>query len=512
MADFSILNNIPEFSSAWNEVKGQITAEGGSGLDVQSAQDTLVKTYSDLTTGQLAVDSSDALGYAKDFTMTAKTVMGAVNTASGLIAAAKGASSPAQMASVANMFTGTMIAVATAAGAVSAGIGALIVAGAAVAIEVLQAIGLFGSSSASYKVCNLTSENQPTIVINCVYSSTAQPNQTGSAAWRTFPDPIQDPGWYAPPAMPMFLIAIWHGDAWSSDQDHGQRLIDAALPHYAQLEKEVPAASDTSILANFKHAFFTAWKANQEYAFNGLKTQPDWSVLTHAVRVWNKAHNDTSFVDLAAGNKILPYEATLMADVLRNVSANDSTNHMVRGCLRIHTGPIKTIVKPAPPPQKIIQLKLRSTVSAVSATIIKGNIFGPQAPAAPPNTLGTIGKASYLVTSGLQSGPPSQNAAVAQILTAHPAAAVGAKVAIDAIALAALPRWKRILIDLHFMHAPMLPLVSATDLASIASAVQKAITLSKIGHAKEGKTWADQAKSLGATSSQIQQLIAAGYV
>jgi len=45
-----------------------------------------------------------------------------------------------------------------------------------------------------------------------------------------------------------------------------------------------------STVTDFQKAFFAAWKANQEYALNGLLPQPDGVVLLHLIRLWNAAH------------------------------------------------------------------------------------------------------------------------------------------------------------------------------------------------------------------------------
>lgn len=367
MADFNTLNSIPEFNAAWGKVASQVNAEGGSALDLQSAQDTLVTTYSNLTTGQLAVDSSAALQYATDFTMTAKTVMGAVDTFSGLVAAAKGASSPAQIAAAANMFTGTLVAIIGAAGAVSAGVGSLIVAGVSCLLEIAELAGLFGSDAPGYSVCGNTLSSPPSILVGCVYSITAKRNSNGAAAWRSFPQPgWASGGWYQPATQTsggFFSNYVcgpvtWYGDNWSSTYiSSPSRMIDVALPDYHSLEAEVPADSDSSPLADFKRAFFTAWKSNKEYAFNGLQVQPDWQVLVHTVRVWNKAHDSSSYYDLGFGDGTLPYESSLMGIVQNNVSNNDQTNNIVNGLLRINTGPVRTF-------QRTITLKLHLSSSS----------------------------------------------------------------------------------------------------------------------------------------------------
>ena len=362
MADFAELETHAEFRSAWSQIATQLNAEGASGLDLQAAQDTLVKSYTDLTTGQLAVDTTAALNAAKDFTLTAKTVMGAVDMAQGMIAAAKGASTPAQVAAVANMFTGTLVAVTVFAGAVSAGLGSLIVAGVGIVLSILGDLGLFGDTGGGYNICGATSSNAPSILVGCAFSPTASRTANGAASWRSFPASAE---WFDP-----FFVSggfSWYGDPWftSAVGHFGQpRAIDLALPDYSRLEAEIPVWSDDSPLANFRRAFFTAWKANKEYAFNGLKVQDDWQVLTHVVRVWNKAHLATSTYDLGLGDGVMPYEASLLSDALNNLSANDATNNLVNGKFRINTGALQTSV-----PRKVI---IRITVPLNAATAPAG--------------------------------------------------------------------------------------------------------------------------------------------
>lgn len=77
-------------------------------------------------------------------------------------------------------------------------------------------------------------------------------------------------------------------------------------------------------------------------------------------------------------------------------------------------------------------------------------------PAIPPvpDGMDTTAQAAFLTTSGLQGGNPDQNAGVAGVLATNPVAAVGATAAIDAIATAQLPWWKRLLVDLGILSPP----------------------------------------------------------
>lgn len=358
MASFQDLLTGPggtDVASAWSDIQNQIEAEGGSGLALQSAQDTLAETFSQLTTSQFGVDPTDALAYATKFTMTAQTVVGAVDTVSTLIRAGQGAATPAESIAVVNQVVGTMVSVAIATGVVASGIGALIVAAVSVTFELLQAAGLLGQAPVA-RQCGVDLSFTPSLVVGCAGSRNAVKNQPNSPAWRRFPDPSTP--WFKdnrPPASSLpiggagaggFQVASfdWTDASWYALLGTAHRPIDAAFPDYALLEAgltrplgpvALAASGGTSRLLNaFRSAYFVAWKGNQEFEFNGLTPQPDWVVLVQVARIWNRAHAGGVTFDVGPGELWDPSYVALTD--LAHVGGADP---VVGGKLRLSLGP-----------------------------------------------------------------------------------------------------------------------------------------------------------------------------
>jgi hypothetical protein len=368
------------FDTAWKTVANQVSAEtGGDTTAIQTAASDFSDSYQQLISSAqgFQLDDQSALNYAQQYVMAGRTIAGAVEHVQGLIAAAQGASTPAQVAQVFNLFTGTLIGAVTAAGVVSAGVGSLIVAGAGVVYDLLASSGLLGTPSSGVVVCQsggskITMSNPPTVQVGCAASASAPVVAQGAANWRKFPSPKSglpgDASWFLDDS------ADWYGDPWVGWS--GFRLLDSAFPqaHYMNCA-QVP-----SELASFNQAFAQAWIANAEYALNGLKAQEDAEVLVHAVRIWNRAHDGSTYYDLtpapsggvqlstmyaptlseiAAGKTSLGgplcspdgknatplpyYGAQLMTRVRDLYSSNDTANNMVSGNLRINTGSPKVV-------------------------------------------------------------------------------------------------------------------------------------------------------------------------
>lgn len=361
------LESVPQYQAAWNGIAAQITSEGGSSLDLAAAQNDLQTAFDNLTSSNVGfgLDPQTALTQAAQYVTAGQTVAGAAEHVAGLISAAQGGS-PVQAF---QMFTGTMIGAATAAGALSAGVGALIVGGVGIALGLLQQVGLFGSTGPTWS-----------LVVGSAGSTDAKVIQPGSQAWRTFPKPgvSGDAGWYgmkvqqlpkvfasnsatpqlvANPQQPFVKNPApfsWKGSAYGTASTWGAvwvPAIDAAFPTLKYFScQTVPAA-----LHDFNAAFYSAWIANQEYALNGLQVQSDVVVLQHLLRLWNRSHTASSYVDVApaafsgaaptwkdngkgvgvvaCGSPHPPYFATLVQDA---IDANDP--NIVSGKLRIHTG------------------------------------------------------------------------------------------------------------------------------------------------------------------------------
>lgn len=336
----------PGYQAAWGQIQGQLTLEGANSTDIQGAATALNNSWQTLvTTGGMS--GSDALKAATAYVLHGQTIAGAADQVAGLVGAALAGAPPAQLMQT---FTGTMIGVAVAAGAIAPGVGAAIVAGIDVVVTLLEDAGLFGSPPQGQQYCPGQYLNGGTIS----YMLPGQPNPnngqqnccgvldpyatkdpstgktqgvgTNSSRWRHFPNPISanpsDMLWYLP-SIP------WGGGslAWtphSGDQpvtylfgsalvnvppNTSARPIDCAFPLYHQIECE--DAAGVALLAfqgmdptlipmmqQWQQGFYAALKLNWEYALNGAQPQADWQVLAHHTKLWNRAHDGSVYYDL----------------------------------------------------------------------------------------------------------------------------------------------------------------------------------------------------------------------
>jgi len=384
LADFQTsLENSPEFAQAWSDIQTQIQADGGSDLDLLAAKNALGDAFQGLTNvgGIMEGDASGALAAAKGLVIAGNTIGGAVEHVQGLLAAAKGAD-PTQAF---NLFTGTLIGIVVSSGALTAGIGSVIVLGVGAALSFLEQAGLFGSPPQGVQICSgLYLNPAPTLQVGCV-GSWAERVKPGSPYWRRFPKPVGgnegDAQWYDGSSS-----VSWAGSVngpksnWTSYPN--ARLIDNAFPDYHFLSCQGSIAG----LSDFASVFTSAWVANKEYELNGLKSQPDWAVLSNVVRVWNRAHDGSSYIDVAPvvkpyvpqpartatgwtgcpGN-LPPYFQTCVSDLITNA---DSSTPVVGGgaAIRIHTGAQKT-----PVPTHHIDFHLGPPAPAPSAGLSTGS-------------------------------------------------------------------------------------------------------------------------------------------
>jgi hypothetical protein len=386
-----------EFTAAWGTVQSQLSQEGATQLDVVAAKQSLANSFQQIVSNPqgFGLSTSDALKAATDFTVAGRTVLGAVDHVQGLIAAAQGGD-PTQAF---QMFTGTLIGGAVAAGALSAGIGSVIVIGVGAALSLMKDAGLFGAPPQGQQICtNLWINPPPTLQVGCVGSS-ASAIKNGSPYWRNYPKRsggnAGDDQWFSQ------SFATWSGSKSGPMASWGgystTRLIDSAFPdaHYLACQS-VPGA-----LASFNAAFLAAWTANKEYELNGLKSQPDWQVLQHLATVWNRAHSNASTYDVtyvakpylqgvsldpATGkidgpcpSNLPPYVATLISDLVSNLSSNDPLLS-AQGALRLHTGPLVT------PPKRVITLRLPPKPAPVTAVRATPWTASPAAPSSGAST------------------------------------------------------------------------------------------------------------------------------
>lgn len=362
---FTDITATPQGAAAWGEIKGQLTAEGANALDELGAQTAFTSSFTQLT-GQFGVDPTTALDAAKQFTLQAQTLAGSVYQVEGLIAAAQNPlTAPATLI---NAFTGTLVAIAVAAGA-SAGIGGAIVAAVAALVEILKSVGWIpsGPQGQTLPGCAGRIHIDPSapgyvqpIIIGCVvgvYPSIDQEQVSSAAnvgAWRRFPEPTNhaDEGWFQASTSGQTRVGNlpWRGGKWSGDGD--ARLVDLAWPQYHHLECEqknlLPGAAGL-----FQQAFFAAWKLNREMELNGQKAAEDWQVLSHVVQLWNRAYaagstytfaprgSDTDYMpasaDCAAYGGFGPYESYLANDLAAKGGAGQPTSAVVNLTKRVGT-------------------------------------------------------------------------------------------------------------------------------------------------------------------------------
>jgi hypothetical protein len=355
----------PQGAAAWNTIQAQLTQEGASELDKLGAQTSFTNAFDQLT-GQFGVDAESALNAATQYTLQAQTIAGAVSQVQGLIAAANNPATAT--ADLINGVTGTIVAIAVAAGA-SAGVGGAIVAAVAAVVTILQSVGWIPQPPQGATIPGCAGRihiPQPVpaslIIIGCVVGEYGSADQAKiatakNAGWRRFPEkspfPTLGPGvdcWFEAntPGQTRAGPCSWGGGQWSGDGD--ARLVDLAWPQYHHLECEaqnyLPGPP-----GDFQRAFFAAWKFNRELELNGQKAADDWQVLLHVIQVWNRAHppvatytfqprgSDTDFMPASADcsqySHFGPYVSYLASDLAARAGAGQPTS------VTINTGPRK---------------------------------------------------------------------------------------------------------------------------------------------------------------------------
>jgi hypothetical protein len=415
------LTNLPDAQAAITNITNQMQDEGLGPNDIAFA----VAQFGDALNGAASAgvtDPTEAIQAAQSLVTVGHTISGTIQHVQGLLSAAQGGN-PAQ---VYQIFTGSMLSLAaTIAGVSMPGVGAAIVGGIGIALNLLQQAGLFGGGAPvgySLPGCssNITTSDQATLQVGCVgmYGAGSAANggayKQGSPLWRAFPKPSggnkNDSAWYVTPTQiikgqydtsqigvtggafgwaPQVGSFMWSGNPsgtpylWQSGAG-GYRFIDIAFPdwHYLACQSVI------SGLADFQTAFSAAWVANKEYELNGIKSQPDYVVLDNMIRVWNRAHSASSYVDVAyapKGNLGVPYYdrytgisswacpsglpplfQTAIQDLLGN-SSPQTASYIVGAKIRINTGPLVTV-------RRHIDLHLGPTPSTTTAGSVWSNV------------------------------------------------------------------------------------------------------------------------------------------
>ena len=294
------------FKTAWKVVEQQVTSEGGN---VSLAKNAMLTSVNQLSGPQGAgFSGSEIYNAAGKYATGLRTIAGAVGQIEGLIEATQNGVPPGE---IIQMFTGTMMGALVASGIATAGVGAAVVGGVAIAAALLDK-WLGSPQGPQTVVCGSTITNPPPCVFGCVLNDACtEANKVKSPSlkdgpnpyWRHFPnlnDP-QDAGWFAAAKRGSYNFSTYEGTAADSLRSsgwrgahfwpiahEGKRPIDEGFDEFSTIEH-----LDSASLApqEFAQAFQAAWKANAEYWFNGLKppaTSPQ--VLSHLLRMWNFAH------------------------------------------------------------------------------------------------------------------------------------------------------------------------------------------------------------------------------
>jgi hypothetical protein len=277
----------PEYQAALKQLTNQLTEEGQSQLDIQTALGNFGTTFQQITQGGMSAE--DGLKAALQYTLGAHSYGAAVDMVTGLVGAITSGAPPAALLTT---FTGTMVGVMVLAGAISAGVGAAIVGVASIVIGLLQQLGLFGGApqgqslpgcpgttftgkGPDYQLPLPSAQGQSA---SAVYAwpdpywqgNGNKPVAPGSPFWRRFPVATLTGGiwqlfgggpdnWWFTSAVPSqgYSAFTWPQSmqwlpannnkslslyfcypGWGSYWAYGFRFIDAAFPLYHQMECE----------------------------------------------------------------------------------------------------------------------------------------------------------------------------------------------------------------------------------------------------------------------------------
>ena len=436
----------PNIAAAIASVQQAAIAEGLDPSTVEATQrvsmllQNFQGVYQKLGPG-VANATQTALGAARQFVSQNRELSGAVDTANGLVAAAQAATSGSSTPQdVAANFSGPLIALMIGTGAMTAGLGAAIVAGLAIADTLLDDLGVFPNKP-GFEVCpGFKVQNKPDFAINCMAVYDPLSTQAGGIApksryWRSFPEPTNpvDAWWFAYPTNSSPTSYSWNGATWQFPKTAlSDSAIDETFPEWWMAHFPLDLSTGTvqalgltpknisdeqaQALRDFTGAFFQAWKANKEYWLNGRRGASDVQVLLRVAEIWNRSHQPGQGIDISPGAQTYnmaggppisyaPYWMTLInaigaqgdVDIL---AANGTSLHLNTGFLKPVPGRItattararehlaaqaaataahiKAAIKTTPPAVHPIHLAIGNP--AALAELAKGAPVGPPKP------------------------------------------------------------------------------------------------------------------------------------
>lgn len=351
--------------AGWNAIQKQMQSEGISATDINLAQGYYSTTVEQLY--QNGVDAQQAIAGAQQLIIAGKTVLGAVNQIATI---AQSIQRGAPFPIVSTQIVGAAIGIGIAAGFVTAGAGAAIMAVVSGLFGILQGAGLFGGGGQPQGKairCGISLNDTvycgsddpaswPNRNIDCVCVwDGGKPIVPGSPNWRSFPDPNNpaDADWFKG-----HNSFSWKGATWASTGNADQAIV-AAFGAYWKLLCDAQNSHAGNIDSFLAH-YFVAWKANCEYALNGVQPRQDWEILVHLVRMWNTAHSPgnvytlsydlagasgpTTINDFNCANFQVPYVASLVQQIVNNNITDVLDGN---GNIPIHTGPSKSFLNAA---------------------------------------------------------------------------------------------------------------------------------------------------------------------
>jgi hypothetical protein len=380
----------PHFQAAWSDVKKQLVAEGTT--ELTGAKLAMTNAFYGAIENGIGVKPAEAAAAAKKFVIIGQTVLGQVGVIQNLIASTQGKLTLAQEVQIGQQFVGSMIGIMAALAPATAGIGTIIVAAIMIAVEVMKAAGLLGSSEtpAGGWLPNWVGGAQPmltrpdfTVGGMGAWAATVTP---GAANWRQFPKLKDWPGggtgagwntpsnlgnWFSIPAASgdLRMGAGWWKDGFFGIRGPGQpqtydstqpaanvawggtRPIDVAFPDYGKLIDANNTGDNPFLVmdllgiphngptgSDFGSAYIAAWKANAEYALNGLKSKSSSEVLLNFLRVWNGTHATSGAGAAGQISATLP-DSFLVRDAKNTLGASDFASN---GGFHINLGPRMT--------------------------------------------------------------------------------------------------------------------------------------------------------------------------
>jgi hypothetical protein len=297
--------------ASWSSIETALTKEGAPDVDIQRAKLVLGDQAMGLL-GMVQNDTMQAISSATDYVKVGDTLAGSVANVGAMISAAKSGNAP----QLVQVTTGLLIGVATAAGAVSAGVGAAVVGAVAALSSILASHNLYqysvvGCPGWGYK-------DKPGYMIGCMYITTNPGPRAVAPLIQTAKGPVTNPLWLR---MQDFLktdtvfntnvqtyLNRYKGIQIPDDiVKRNPAMYDLFFPGWTPLmQGKIVSGTLPGTMNDFLASYKSAWLSNKEAILNGHVGNQDYEVLAYAVRAWNRCH------DLSGPSYVLGSTATTL--------------------------------------------------------------------------------------------------------------------------------------------------------------------------------------------------------